>query len=218
MNHNHEYHSNKPEIKANVVYRDGNIEITLEDEFNNAPLLDTMHEKEMHFVLVSNDMEKYYHLHPQKKHEGLFIINQQLEPGTYQAFVDVTPKNHVYSVHPIELQIGDKITSTTSLNSDKNWVKVNKGVHVTLNSISAKEDEHVPLTFNTELTPQPYLGALGHVIIFDEQLTDYIHVHPESPDSTTFYDHFPKKGMYKIWAEFKFNDEVHRFTYNIKVA
>lgn len=45
MNHNHEYHSNKPEIKANVVYRDGNIEITLEDEFNNAPLLDTMHEK-----------------------------------------------------------------------------------------------------------------------------------------------------------------------------
>ena len=51
MNHNHEYHSNKPEIKANVVYRDGNIEITLEDEFNNAPLLDTMHEKEMHFVL-----------------------------------------------------------------------------------------------------------------------------------------------------------------------
>ena len=52
-------------------------------------------------------------------------------------------KNHVYSVHPIELQIGDKITSTTSLNSDKNWVKVNKGVHVTLNSISAKEDEHV---------------------------------------------------------------------------
>lgn len=218
MNHNHEYHSNKPEIKANVVYRDGNIEITLEDEFNNAPLLDTMHEKEMHFVLVSNDMEKYYHLHPQKKHEGLFIINQQLEPGTYQAFVDVTPKNHVYSVHPIELQIGDKITSTTSLNSDKNWVKVNKGVHVTLNSISAKEDEHVPLTFNTELTPQPYLGALGHVIIFDEQLTDYIHVNPESPDSTTFYAHFPKKGMYKIWAEFKFNDEVHRFTYNIKVA
>jgi len=97
-------------------------------------------------------------------------------------------------------------------------VKVNKGVHVTLNSINAKEDEHVPLTFNTELTPQPYLGALGHVIIFDEQLTDYIHVHPESPDSTTFYAHFPKKGMYKIWAEFKFNDEVHRFTYNIKVA
>lgn len=107
-------------------------------------------------------------------------------------------QNHVYSVHPIELQIGDKITSTTSLNSDKNWVKVNKGVHVTLNSISAKEDEHVPLTFNTELTPQPYLGALGHVIIFDEQLTDYIHVHPESPDSTTFYAHFPKKGCIKF--------------------
>ena len=104
-------------------------------------------------------------------------------------------KNHVYSVHPIELQIGDKITSTTSLNSDKNWVKVNKGVHVTLNSISAKEDEHVPLTFNTELTPQPYLGALGHVIIFDEQLTDYIHVHPESPDSTTFMLIFLKRDV-----------------------
>ena len=28
MNHNHEYHSNKPEIKANVVYRDGNIAVS----------------------------------------------------------------------------------------------------------------------------------------------------------------------------------------------
>ncbi|EGR95325.1 hypothetical protein HMPREF1162_1148 [ [[Propionibacterium] namnetense SK182B-JCVI] len=37
-------------------------------------------------------MEKYYHLHPQKKHEGLFIINQQLEPGTYQAFVGSVAK------------------------------------------------------------------------------------------------------------------------------
>ena len=52
------------------------------------------------------------------KKEGLFIINQQLEPELTRLLL-MLHQNHVYSVHPIELQIGDKITSTTSLNSDK---------------------------------------------------------------------------------------------------
>lgn len=217
MNDNHEHYSKKSDIKINVVYKAGIIKITLEDEFNNVPLLEPMHEKEMHFVIVSNDKKKYYHLHPKKEREGLFIIEQHLEPGTYQTIVDVTPKDYIYSVNPIELQVGNEITSKTSLSLDENWDKKNKGVYVTLASTNAKEGEHVPLTFDTAVTPEPYLGALGHVVIFDEQLNGYIHVHPESTDSTTFYAYFPKKGMYKIWAEFKFHDEVHIFTYNIKV-
>ena len=55
------------------------------------------------------------------------------------------------------------------------------------------------------------------MIIFDEQLTDYIHVHPESPDSTTFYAHFPKKGCIKFGQNLNLMMKCID-TYNIKVA
>ncbi|PAI42919.1 hypothetical protein APW65_15005 (plasmid) [Staphylococcus aureus] len=62
--------------------------------------LDTMHEKEMHFVLVSNDMEKYYHLHPQKKHEGLFIIQKIKHLQTMTNLMSITIDKSNYNITP----------------------------------------------------------------------------------------------------------------------
>src|SRR5690625_6712189 len=52
--------------------------------------------------------------------------------------------------------------------------------------------------------PDPYLGALGHVVIIDEQAEKFIHVHPISNNETIFETQFEKAGIYKLWAEFKF--------------
>lgn len=217
MKHKHNEHLKKSEINTNIEYNDGIISIELKDGFNNPPKLEIMHEKEMHFIIVSNNLKTYLHLHPEKKQEGLFIIKQQLEPGTYQAFVDVTPEYFDYVVSPIELQIGEKMTPKISLQTDDSWVKKIEGEQVELKAVSAEIGGHTPLEFITFSKPQNHLGALGHVIIFDEALTTYIHVHPESHESTTFYAHFPKTGIYKIFAEFKFNNQVYRFTFNIEV-
>lgn len=53
---------------------------------------------------------------------------------------------------------------------------------------------------------QPYLGAMGHVVIIDENVEEFIHVHPSSTDDTKFEAHFSKAGHYKLWAEFKYSD------------
>lgn len=205
-------------VSVNVSYKDNVISIVLEDDEGKAPALALSHEKEMHFLMVSNDLKQYYHLHPEKAREGVYTIEQHLDAGTYTAFVDITPDQKAYEVSPHTVQVGTSKTDKINLEPEQEWTKNVDGQIVTLEHVRAKTDAHVPLAFNTHgVTPETYLGALGHVVIVDNAVEEYIHVHPESDDTTTFHAHFPKAGMYKIWAEFKFNGAVHTYAFIIEV-
>lgn len=74
------------------------------------------------------------------------------------------------------------------------------------------------LNFNIKnAIAEPYLGALGHVVIIDEKVEKFIHVHPISDESTLFQTQFDKPGLYKLWAEFKFDEAVTVYPFVIKV-
>lgn len=221
MNHSeHNHHSEmESEVKTEVVYDNEKISITLEDETEAAPELDMKHEAEMHFIMVSHDLEEYYHLHPKKEQEGVYTVDQSLNDGTYQAFVDIAPKGKAYQAAPNTVQVGTRETGKADLSGKDDWTKEVDGNTVTLEDVEAKIDEEVPLVFDTHgVTPDRYLGALGHVVILDENAEQYIHVHPDSNDTTVFNAHFPKPGMYKIWAEFKFGDNVHIYPFIMEVS
>lgn len=176
------------------------------------------HEKEMHFILISNDLEEYYHLHPEKEEEGRFRVNQALEDGTYQAFVDIVPETKAYTPAPNLLQVGTEETAKAHLHADNEWTKEVEGKTVTLEEVEAIAGEEVPLNFDMHgEQPETHLGALGHVVIVDEGAEEYIHVHPASEDSTTFNAHFTEPGMYKVWAEFKFDGEIHVYPFVLEV-
>ncbi|MFD1416639.1 hypothetical protein [Oceanobacillus jeddahense] len=217
--HHHHHHSGESEVKVNVTYKDGKISIALEDNTGKAPELALAHEKEMHFIMVSNDLEQYYHLHPEKEQGGLYTINQLIKDGTYKAFVDITPKEKAYQAAPNPVQVGTKATGEAFLKPDDDWTKEVDGKTVTLEDIKAETGKAIPLVFNMHgETPEPHLGALGHVVIIDEAAEQYIHVHPDSDDTTTFHAHFPKQGMYKIWAEFEFDNKVYTYSFTIEVS
>ncbi|WP_077596145.1 hypothetical protein [Oceanobacillus kimchii] len=216
--HHHHDHNVESEVKTNVMYNDGKVFVDLEDDNGTPPELAIQHEKEMHFIIVSNDLEEYYHLHPEKVQQGSYSVNQALNNGTYQAFVDIAPENKVYQIEPNTLQVGTNETSKANLEGKDNWTKVRNGKTVTLDAVDAIVGEEVPLVFDTHgEKPDPHLGALGHVVIVDEDVEQYIHVHPASDDTPTFNAHFSKPGMYKIWSEFKFGDKVHVYPFIIEV-
>ncbi|GAB2562903.1 hypothetical protein [Gracilibacillus alcaliphilus] len=217
--HHHHEHAVESEIKVGVTYHDGKIAIALEGKKGTAPELVLAHEKEMHFIMVSNDLEAYYHLHPEKEQDGLYTINQPLNDGTYQAFVDTTPKDKAYQVAPNTVQVGAKKTDKADLNHDDHWTKEVDGKTVTLEDVKAVAGEAVPLVFDMHgEKPEHHLGALGHVVIVDEGVEQYIHVHPDADNTTSFHAHFPKPGMYKIWAEFQFADAVYTYSFIIEVS
>ena len=61
---------------------------------------------------------------------------------------------------------------------------------------------------------QPYLGAMGHLVIISADGREYVHAHPLSeaktaPDGAVeFAAHFPKSGIYKAWGQFQRDGSV----------
>ncbi|MED2974796.1 hypothetical protein P4361_21485 [Fictibacillus sp. B-59209] len=221
----HDGHSSgdlaKSEVKPSVSYKDGVISIQLKDQ-KGRPFdeLEVNHEKLMHFILVSEDLKQYNHLHPQKTSKGSFEVKHSLQPGTYNAFVDIKPKNKAYAVAPLKIEAGShgNHTHQPELKADTTFSKTIDGHKVSLTPKEFKAGQPVTLQFSMgDAKPEPYLGARGHVVVLDHTGEKYVHVHPSTPEDTKFETEFEEPGLYKLWAEFKINGKVITYPFIIEV-
>lgn len=212
--------STASEVTPKVSYANGEITIELKDKNGNIPSLEVSHEKLMHLIVVGADLKEYYHLHPEEVGNGVYLQKFDLTGGSYKAFVDIKPKDLSYSVEPIELHVGEghQGHGENKLIIDTEFTKVinNQAVKLTISSFEVNQE--VTLNFDVkDAKPEPYLGALGHVVILDENGEDFIHVHPASNDETIFNTQFTESGVYKIWAEFKFGEQVNVYPFVIEI-
>ncbi|MFB9759900.1 hypothetical protein [Ectobacillus funiculus] len=224
--HAHEGHDDPQqqvsEVKSTVEYKDGTLYIGLTDSANQ-PVndLEINHEKLMHFIIVSEDLQQYYHVHPTKAGDGKFEVALPLQEGTYKAFIDIKPKDLNYQVEPVVVQVGDAAEHhhETALTPETQFTKTIAGKILTMEPDSFKAGEPITLSFSFAdgTVPEPYLGALGHVVILDEHGETYVHVHPASQTDTKFETTFAKPGVYKIWAEFQFQGKVITYPFTVKV-
>jgi hypothetical protein len=216
-------HEDTSEVHAFVQNDKDEIKIFLKDKAGN-PVneLEVNHEKLLHLIIVDEHLQKYYHLHPEQTGEGEFRIGNNLPEGFYKAFIDIKPKNLAYHVAPVPFIVGNPSGSTHThsqeLKPDNNFSQNVDGETVKLNMSSVEAKKPVTLTFDlnkTNLTP--YLGAMGHVVILDENAQKFLHVHPANDKETVFETQFEQPGIYKIWAEFKQNGKVRAFPFVVEI-
>jgi hypothetical protein len=54
---------------------------------------------------------------------------------------------------------------------------------------------------------EPYLGAMGHLVVLNADAAQYVHAHPltktDSGNEVEFEVHFPAPGIYKFWGQFQ---------------
>src|SRR5699024_1673267 len=189
-NVDHQHHSNHgvSEVIPEISYGQGELIIELKDKHGKVPELKVSHEKIMHLIVMSSDLNDYYHVHPEAKDKGKFVQKIDLTDGNYKVFVDISPKGLNYTVEPITISIGSHKSSTTNnLIADTNFTKTIKGQTVELITDTIEVGKDVTFNFAVkDATPEPYLGALGHVVITDELGEKFIHVHPMSEKETAF--------------------------------
>jgi hypothetical protein len=183
--------------------------------------LEINHDKLVHLIIVDQHLEQYVHLHPEKTEAGVYVVQHQLEEGAYKAFVDIKPKGLAYTVAPLAFSIGDvgEGHGHKQLKVDTELQKTINDVTVDFNPSSLKANENITFTFTfpAGIELQPYLGAMGHVVILDETGTNYIHVHPLTNTDTIFETSFPSPGVYRLWAEFKIDNEVFTYPFTINI-
>ncbi|MFC5451330.1 hypothetical protein [Paenibacillus aestuarii] len=191
---------------------------------------DLNHEKKMHLIAVSKDLSYFRHLHPEYKGNGQFTITTQFPAGgEYRLFADYMPSGKAQTVKSYTLKVQGDVPQAAVLQPETAWTKTVGGSVVTLSfdHLMAGMDVNLNYMFKDAQTGspikdlQPYLGAVGHVVILDEAAEQYLHVHPTDEKSTgpeaVFKTTFPKSGKYKIWGEFQRGGKVITVPFVVKV-
>jgi hypothetical protein len=154
---------------------------------------ETVHERQYHLFVISQDMEYFQHIHPEEQTDGTWSIDLLLpKPGYYKVLSDFMPSGG-------SAQFIARPLVTAGYDGDL----ANDSAHLVPDSISTKtvDDLTASLTYdppvfragqyghlNFHLTDsrtgqavadlQTYLGAFGHTLIMSEDMVDYVHSHP----------------------------------------
>ncbi|AYA77581.1 hypothetical protein DOE78_20330 [Bacillus sp. Y1] len=208
------------EVNVTLDYKEDLFHIALtDDEGNPVSDLEINHEKYMHVIVVNEHLDTYQHIHPNEVGEGEYEVPVELTEDNYKVFVDIKPKDLSYTVQPMTLVVGDTTDAHGhGLQPDNDLTQEIDGEKVTLQISSQTAGEPVTLNFDLDTSNlEPYLGAMGHVVILDEHGEKYLHVHPEDATKPVFGTQFDQAGIYKIWAEFKQDGKVRVFPFVVEI-
>lgn len=187
-----------------------------------------IHEKPIHFFILSSDLEYFAHEHPVMVPGGTFRHHTTLpKPGVYKMFADFYPLNGTPQLVP-------KIVSTAGFRKSidetfaypKKDIAPKEGANLKV-SLTLDPIEPIPakktLLF-VDLDPadglELYLGAWAHMLIESHDLIDTIHSHPSAADGgpkMQFDIFFPREAIYRIWIQFQRLGKVNTVAFTLPV-
>ncbi len=181
---------------------------------------DVLHEKLVHLIVVREGLDEFAHLHPEVDPSGAVTIEYAFpKSGKYRLFADHQPQGKSPGLAVGELAVdGNDEPAVKLVPNASNEVAVGEvKAHV---AIKPGDQEtgvrfHLVGADNKAVEDlQPYLGAMGHLVIISADGHQYVHAHPISeaksaPDGAVeFAAHFPKPGIYKAWGQFQRDGSV----------
>lgn len=193
---------------------------------------DINHEKQLHLILISKDLSYFNHIHPAYKGNGVFEIDNEFPSGgEYRVIADFKPTGGDSMTKMEWLKVEGKPAASQPAPVVPDEVLertvAGKKVRLAIEGLEAKKEAVLTFSFADEKsgTPitdlDPYLGAIGHVVVLSEDGQRYVHVHAEEDQGTgpaaRFEAQFPSSGTYKIWGQFQKDDQVFTIPFVVKV-
>jgi hypothetical protein len=189
---------------------------------------DLVHERRMHLIIVRKDLSFFTHQHPEIQPDGSFVLAGFVFPtaGDYQLFFDTAPKDAGGQVIISAIRVEGKAADVpkSSVVGERLGTQAVDGVQVALKdarALTPRKTLPFTITFraadsgNPILDLQPYLGAMGHMIMIHDDAQTFVHAHPDERDlqngkqgELTFLARPPKPGLYHLWVEFQRQNKV----------
>ena len=147
------------------------------------------HEKLLHFIMVSRDMQWFEHQHPVLGSDGVFRITWTFpKAGRYYLYADFTPVDGDNQIKQMTLDVGDTAPSTAPvvLYPEKPHAKLVGDTKIAVSTATAKFTVGTQNILTYRFTDmdgkpcadmQPFIGAMGHMIAIKEDGTHMVHVH-----------------------------------------
>jgi hypothetical protein len=191
---------------------------------------DVNHEKLLHLIIISKDLSYFNHIHPEYKGNGVFEIRNAFPfGGEYRLIADFKPTGGDAMTKMEWIRVEGKTANPVPVVSDTDFDKIFEGKRVKLtgHNLEAKKETILTFSFKDEKTGEPitdlepYLGAIGHVVVLSEDGNRYVHAHADedqgSGPEARFETEFPKSGTYKIWGQFQRDNQVFTTAYVVIV-
>ncbi|MBY0121877.1 hypothetical protein [Bacillus sp. S/N-304-OC-R1] len=221
--------SENVDVSWNVRGRNIQLEIMNENRISIEGF-EVNHEKLLHLILVSKDLSYFNHIHPEYRGKGMFEIQNDFPSGgDYRLIADFKPSGGNSMSKMAWVQVDGPKTEAAPVTVDESLEKLVDGHRVQLSTDSLEAGKEVTLTFtvmgekNNQLISdlQPYLGAIGHVVVLSKDGERYLHVHAAedqgSGPEALFETEFPSSGIYKVWFQFKRHNQVFTVPYVVNV-
>jgi len=211
----------------------------------NVSIFRTIFEKQMHTIITDSTLTYFQHTHPVQNQEKFALTTKVPAHGIYYVYLDYEPvgateqqslfKLYTTSentVFPLSSQPVDQNTTKNfgnyqvTLNEADKLTAINLKSGVSTLSFTIKDNQtKQPIT-----DLQPYLGAFGHLSMINQTDYSFVHVHPKqaatSPTQTAgpTVEFAPMplsntliSGTYRVFAEFKHNDQVFVTDFTIRI-
>ena len=182
---------------------------------------DVEHEKRMHVIVVRRDGSGFQHLHPELAGDGTWSAPLTLaEAGAYRVFADFSHDGEARTLASELTVDGDaaygEFPAPEATATTPDGYEVRIGAH----AVAAGQTAELAFTVERDgerITPEPYLGARGHLVALREGDLAFLHVHPDE-DSLAFMAEFPTAGRYRLYLQFEHDGGVHTAAFTQEVA
>ncbi len=170
------------------------------------------HTKEMHLIVVRDDLQHFQHLHPERDAQGVWHVNLTSEAGgTYWIYADfVDGKGGVYTIRGQNEFAGT--IGQHGIVRDQATVKTVEGYRVEF-SPTVEEDNlilHYKITDASGNPPslETYLGAKGHSVLISPS-GNFVHTHAsQESEEAIFVTTLPKDAFYRVFTQFQIAGKV----------
>lgn len=232
------------EIKAGVG---GKIVLTpkIRGEESKQVILDVMHEKKIHLIVVSKDLAEFHHVHPVEQADGSFeltLLNaatpytngdnhnelKLTNGGDYHFYVDYVPYGAKHRTEKIDVSVSGKSLPSKSFSVEK-LKSSTDGYEVELQPEGGlfynQGETHINVIVKKDGKEIPdssldsYLSAKAHVVMIETSEKSFLHLHPESENNRVhLHAEFGKVGTHRAWVQFMHKGALHTADFVVKVS
>jgi len=149
--------------------------------------LERVHERPLHLLVVSEDMSRFDHIHPELLGGDQYVVEHVFPAvGKYRLYADYTPPGGATRVESFLVSVGGAAEEPSALEAESSSVTVGPlRVSWSADRAPASGDDS-ELTFEVRDAAtglripdlEPYLGAWGHFVLIGEGHDGFIHAHP----------------------------------------
>ena len=190
-----------------------------------------VHEQKAHLIIVRDGFDQFAHVHPEIDAAGNLTTTYTFPTGgTYRLYVDHQPVGGSQATATTEVKVAGEAPPIPSLKPDVPGSVKGDGLNALVSVIPAKTGAETTIRFEiTDATGaavtdlQPYMGAMGHLVVLSQDGKQYVHAHPADDKKAmsnvvAFDAHFPQSGLYKGWGQFKRQGQVHIVAFVMQLA